>query len=177
MIGNVGSGKTTWVRKFMSEALERGEKWVVISKDAIRFMFGGGEQYIYDVELEEIVEAVTMRMFEGLLEKKCNIIIDETNMRAEVRNRFLSYLFLDSCPPELLFYEVTAVVMPSLPKEESLRRKSLANYGQDQSIWEKVWERKLSLYEPPEYDEGFDHILFRIDSDILDFEVGRDANS
>ena len=43
LVGNIGSGKTTWIKKFLKKT--KG-KYVVVSRDAIRYMMGGGK-YIF----------------------------------------------------------------------------------------------------------------------------------
>ncbi len=150
MIGNVGSGKTTWIKKFVKE---NKEEWLVVSKDALRTMLGGG-YYKYDESLEPFIDELSKTAIQRLLSSDKNIIIDETNMDILTRADLVDIV-------ESYTNNITAVVMPTISKEISMVRKSLkeTNYGYAVSVWEEIWERKSSKYIKPDKYEGFDYIL------------------
>ena len=47
LIGNIGSGKSTWAR----EKVKSTPRTIIVNRDALRTMVGGGE-YIFDKEME-----------------------------------------------------------------------------------------------------------------------------
>ncbi len=153
MVGNVGSGKSTWIKKFLANCED--EKWVVVSKDAIRWMLGGGDKYLFDPDcLEKFIDAQTKEMIRSLIRNSVNVIVDETNEDVLSRRSIL-----DLVPPGV---ETTAVCMAFVPKEESLRRKSNvdANYGYGSKVWCDVWDKKKAQSTEPTTDEGFDKLLY-----------------
>jgi predicted kinase len=160
MVGNVGSGKSTWIKKFLSEQKDehtgehKDERWAVVSKDAIRWMLGGGDKYIFDENLEDLIELETNEMIEGLLDRGVNVIVDETNGDVLSRRNIFDVTWPD--------IDVTAVCMPFVPRLESLKRKSNpdANYGTSQEVWDIVWRKKNDQFVIPTVDEGFDEILY-----------------
>jgi len=126
MVGNVASGKTTWIKNFLAtqkDLVAEGKScpWAVVSKDAIRRMIGGGE-YVYD----------------------------ENNFET----------FVHDMSKHATACDIIAVVLPKLTKEETLKRKALAenSYGQDLKVWEEVWASKNSKYVEPHEHEGFKEI-------------------
>ena len=151
MVGNVGSGKSTWIKKFLAEQKE--EKWAVVSKDALRFMLGGG-RYIFDPEVfEPYIDHVAKEMIEELQDKDINIIVDETNIDVIQRAAIVRLIWGN--------IETIAVVMPVIDKNESMLRKSKpeTDYGYSIKTWEEVWERKNGKYVEPTKEEGFDEII------------------
>ena len=151
MVGNVGSGKGTWIKKFLSEHTD--EKWAVVSKDALRFMLGGG-RYIFDPEVfEPYIDYVAKEMISDLLDDEINIIVDETNVDAVQRADIIELIWDD--------VKTIAVVMPVIDKNESMLRKSKpeTDYGYSIKTWEGVWERKNGKYVEPHEYEGFDEII------------------
>lgn len=146
LIGNIGAGKSTHVRKLV------GEGYRIVSKDAIRYMLGGGE-YIFDEKLEEVVHKVAIDTLKYLLDKGYSIAIDETNMSKEKRQEYLNHVIH-------FRYVRTALLLPKISKEESVRRRLGSNHGDtSKEVWEDVWEIKNNEYEEPTYDEGFHNII------------------
>lgn len=145
MVGNIGAGKSTVVKQYVDKGYR------VISKDAIRYMFGGGK-YIFDIALEREVDAAVKNATIGLTYAGYNVIVDETNMTINERKDYLHYIRGE--------YKKIALVFPKLSKEESVRRRLQANHGDTtKEVWEEVWERKDKAYEKPTQDEGFDSII------------------
>jgi len=144
MVGNIGAGKSTLVKQFV----ELGYR--VVSKDAIRYMLGGGE-YIFDVALERQVDTIAKSALIELTYAGYNVIVDETNTTSLERKDYLHYIRGD--------YEKTALVFPKISKEESVKRRLQSNHGNtSKEVWEQVWEDKNSSYQVPTKKEGFDTI-------------------
>lgn len=161
IVGNVGSGKSTWIKKFLAEQKDehtsewKDEQWVVVSKDAIRWMLGGGDKYLFDPDcLEYNIEQLSNDMIYNLLTCDVNVIVDETNGDVASRQNILELVFSG--------VETTAVCMPFVDRLESLKRKSNpdANYGYDRETWDEVWRNKNGAFVAPSLDEGFDKILY-----------------
>ncbi len=150
MVGNVGSGKTAWIKGFVKKAFK--DDWLVVSKDALRTMLGGG-YYKYDESLEPQIDYMSKFIIKNLLSLDKNIIVDETNCDVITRS-YVTGLFDKSDI-------ITAIVMPVLSKQRSMIRKSYAdaNYGYPPSVWREIWERKNSKYVKPDKHEGFDYIV------------------
>jgi predicted kinase len=154
MIGNVGSGKTTWIKDFILN--HSRENWAVVSKDAFRRMLGGGI-YVFDPQLEPLIDFWAKQAIQRLLLSGFNVICDETNMDKETRAPYLDLIEIDP-----MGISVYAVVAPRISKEEALKRKSdpSVSYGHSLEEWAEVWERKAGKYEPPTSEEGFDGIYY-----------------
>jgi len=152
MVGNIVSGKTTWIKQ--NRVVER--EYVVLSKDAIRRMLGAGT-YIYDEKLEPVIHESLISMLHHFMRQNINIILDETNMNRDTRNQ---YLFLTkNCSSLGYDYETTAIVVQNPSKEEVLeriirRRNKLEWARTPPEVWMEVWERKQSKFEMPTKEEG-----------------------
>lgn len=85
LVGNIGSGKTTWIKKFLKKT--KG-KYVVVSRDAIRYMIGGGK-YIFDLELEPAVWNSEGKIIEEFMKLKVNIIVDEVGINKKLRKKYI----------------------------------------------------------------------------------------
>ena len=147
MVGNIGSGKSTLVKQLTKQG------YMVISRDALRYMFGGGE-YLFDVDLEPEVFKLEKYALKLLSDFTYDIIIDETNMSAIGRKRYFDIVKDQG-------YTKTAIVMPKFSKIESVERRMEANHGNGTAIvWGEVWERFNNVYVEPTKNEGFDKIIF-----------------
>jgi predicted kinase len=156
MVGNICSGKTTWIKKF----LQTNPDYIVISKDDIRRMFKVGK-YVYDENLEPTIHNITITITYRLLEHDKNVIIDETNLTKLNRQ---SYLNLTKKFSNIGFNcKTIAVVIENTNKEELKRRIALRqndiSWGQGSiEHWLEVWQNKSNKYEEPTIQEGFDEI-------------------
>ena len=147
LVGNIGSGKSTLVKKLTKQG------YMVISRDALRYMFGGGE-YLFDVDLEPEVFKLEKYALKLLSDFTYDIIIDETNMSARGRKLYFDII-------EGKGYTATAIVMPRLSKTESVARRMQANHGTGTAtVWGEVWERFANVYVEPTDKEGFNNIIF-----------------
>lgn len=159
LVGNIGSGKTTLVKQLT----KRG--YIVISRDALRYMVGGGE-YLFDVDLEPEIFRIERYALRVLSDLGHNIIIDETNMSLTIRGRHFD------CVKDKGYRKI-AIVMPKLSKEESVARRMQANHGNGaKEVWGDVWERFDKIYTEPTKEEGFDMIArYTEDDEVWDYLV------
>jgi predicted kinase len=156
MVGNVGSGKSTWIKEFVQRPSEFVENWRVVSKDAFRWMLGGGI-YLFDSRIEALIHSWAITVVEELLTTGSNVIYDETNMDKETREPFIDLVEIDP-----VGIDVYAVVAPRISKGEALKRKAKpsVSYGYSQEEWAEVWERKEGKYEPPVLEEGLSGVYY-----------------
>jgi hypothetical protein len=156
MVGNIATGKTSWIKKYL--ARQQAGSTVVISKDAIRRMIGGGE-YIYDESLEPIIHRLTIDMTLRFMTHNKNVIYDETNESIEIRS---PWLWLTKHKNRIGYdYHTVAAIMPKVEMDVSLNRRmaeSPYTWGCGRDVWEMVWKRKDGLYQEPKRSEGFDEI-------------------
>lgn len=149
MVGNIGSGKTTLVKKILA----KNPNIVVISRDDLRYMIGAGE-YTFNPDLEpHIWEAATDMINSFMRGQVVDLLVDETNVSKGYREH---YLYL----AKKYGYEAVAIVMPYQGKKISVDRRMQDPHGQDGRIlWEGVWEKFNALYEEPTEEEGFNEVI------------------
>lgn len=146
LVGNIGSGKSTWTRK-------NKDLGIVISRDYFRYMFGS-DFYIYKEELEPIIKNIEQFTIELLMQNKHNIIIDEVGINKNERKQYINLA-------KQYNYKVIAIVLTKLSKEQSLiNRMNHDSRGYTKEEWANVWEKFDKMYENPDLNEGIDLINF-----------------
>jgi predicted kinase len=147
LIGNIGSGKSTLAKEYAKKG------YVIICRDALRYMIGGGD-YIFNLELEPAIIDSAIDITLDFMNLGVDIVIDEVNVSKKYR---LSYLAL----AKEHGYNTIAVVLPRLSKEESVDRRMIKSHGvqNTREIWEQVWDKFNKRYEYPSKEEGFYSIL------------------
>jgi len=146
LTGNIGSGKTTQAKKY------RDRGCVILSRDSFRYALGGGK-YLFDYDIEPIIQEIVQVSFMELLELKVDILIDELNTTIKTRKEYIKLAKKHK-------YNIIGVIMPSLNKEESVKRRMTNNHGDtSEQTWELVWDRFNRKFQPPTLKEGFDRIL------------------
>jgi len=150
LIGNIASGKTSWLDKNLPESYS-------ISKDNYRKEFGllVYKNYLYDNKIEPEIDIIIKTVFKISLKLNLSpIVIDETNMKKVTREDYIKL-------GKEYGYKLIAVVFPSGDIEEHVERRYKENY--DISITKKTWRNvfkyKQDNYEAPTYSEGFDQII------------------
>jgi len=145
MIGNIGTGKSTFVKTYEKE-------YIVLSRDKIRYGIGNGN-YVFIPQLEPAIWDGEITLFEGMVNTGINIIVDEININNVFRSRYINVA-------EAADYTITGIVMPHLSMDECVRRRMGNNHGDGtKEEWEEVWTRFNNKYEQPTFDEGFDKIF------------------
>jgi len=146
-IGNIGSGKSTYINRYYSYPPH-----VYISRDSIRYMFGNNE-YLFEQTLEPLVKIINLDMVSLLCSRGRSFVCDDTYITKDDRKRVLSL-------GNMYDYKKTALVFPRLSMKESVgRRMNNPHNIPEQERWESVWKKFDSIYEEPTKEEGFDEII------------------
>ena len=148
LVGNIGSGKSTLVNKL----LKKGYNHIVISRDSLRYMIGGGN-YRFDPKLESMIHDMELKIIETCMKNKVNIIVDEVGINKQMRERYIPCAIKNG-------YTITVIELPYFSKRTSVNRRMKNPHGQfDRKIWNSVWERFNNLYERPSKKEGINKII------------------
>lgn len=146
LVGNIGAGKSTICKKYAKQG------YIILSRDALRYMVGGGK-YLFCTTIEPIIKRAFLQMLSTFMEEGVNIVVDETNVTVNTREKYIQLAKMHS-------YKVTAVVLPRLSKRVSVNRRMRHPHDtNDRSVWESVWEMFNEMYVTPSYKEGFDKII------------------
>jgi len=146
LIGNIGSGKSTYVKQYQ----EKG--YVVVARDQLRYAIGGGT-YIFNLDYEPTIWNTEIYIFRQFARKGVNLIIDEVGLSKEMRARYIGFA-------KKLGYTITTIEMPHLPMAEAVTRRMANPHGQPNwDLWAGVWTKFEGLYEEPTKDEGIDKII------------------
>lgn len=85
-IGVPASGKSTWSKEF----LRKNPNYVRINRDDYRFMLR--DQPFCEVKIEHLITELFYSAIDMALEKKLNIILDNTNVKREYIDNFVAYV-------------------------------------------------------------------------------------
>lgn len=130
--GPPGSGKSTWVEKFM----RKNPEYVQVSKDLIRIDMGllNEGQKGYFPDLEPKIKQTERDQVQKFIELELPIIIDDTNLSCSGRREWME--FIHNLDPDYEF----RVIFFATPLDTCLQRRE----GQ---IPEKVIRDMFSKYE------------------------------
>lgn len=144
LIGNIASGKTTYCSELVLQ------NYVVLSCDALRYMIGN-KKYIFNNDLEPIIQESIFDMYKAFQYTNYNIVVDGTNMSILSRHGFFYHKFAR--------YKIGAIVFKERNMNESVQSCLAINHrNTTKEIWEEVWKRKNSQFEYPTIQEGFNFI-------------------
>lgn len=150
LIGLPGSGKTTWANNFVKD----NSNTVIISSDEIRKELFNNEssQEDNDRVFYEMNKRTLYNLSLGI-----NVIYDATNIARKKRKAFL-----DKVPNYVTkeAHVIWASIMTCVNRDKFRER----TVGQN-VIWKMVCS-----YQPPFFDEGFNHIYYHIDK-VFDVEA------
>lgn len=150
LVGMVGSGKSTWVKNFLSRT---DDEYVIVSSDNHIEDMSAKAGLTYDQGFQKFVGAATGAMksdAKNAFKNGKNVIWDQTNLSAKKRRGILNQV------PDN--YEKIAVVFSASDKDIE-NRLSKRSKEQGKTIPKNVVDSMYSSYEPPQKSEGFDKIL------------------
>lgn len=152
LIGLPGSGKSTWIKKFLSG--KNPDEWVIASTDDILEKWGKEKGLSYNQAFATFnfreVKGQMMADIQNAIKDQKNIIFDQTNMNKKARREKLALL-----PKN---YVKNAVVF-SIPDPELKSRLSKREKETGKSIPAHVIDSMARSYEAPDKGE-FDKIVF-----------------
>jgi len=147
MIGNIGSGKSTWAR----EKVKSTPRTIIVNRDALRTMVGGGE-YIFDKEMEPFIKHASRGVIEEALLEEYNVIVDETNLTKAHRYELIQIVdWVVGSDVRIVF-----VYCPENKRNIQFRSNNLRGYTPE--YWQEVYDHMAEIIEPPSEDEGADEI-------------------
>ena len=145
LIGNIGTGKSTLAKELAKDG------YVIVSKDALRYMIGGG-RYIFDKHIEPIIWDIEIAMIEELMENNFPIVVDSRCINSIMRYYYISAAKRNN-------YKVNAIIMPRVSKEEAVNRRMKNPHGQlDKELWNSVYDKFDKVFEGPTKREKFDEV-------------------
>ncbi len=146
MVGPPGSGKSSYIRKYLPEALR-------VSLDDLRLMLSGRP---FDLRYERIVsvlgDALMRTTLSRLKEWRRDCVYDATNVSRGRRSPILALAQEFSLPAVAVFTDTPMEI--ALARNRRRRRKVPA----------EVVKRFYRLLEPPSVDEGFEEVVVVRDS-------------
>lgn len=146
IIGNIGSGKSTICKRYAKEG------FVILSRDALRYMIGGGT-YKFDFNIEPIIVKSFQKMVKEFLKAKFPIVIDETNVSQKERVKYIKLT-------KKYKYMIIAHQMKRLSQRVSVNRRMKNPHDTpNKKIREEVWQKFDSQYNVPLFKEGFHQII------------------
>lgn len=146
LIGNIGSGKSTYAKKYQKKG------YIVIARDYLRYAIGGGE-YIFNPDYEPIIWKTEMDILRRFMGLGVNIIVDEVGISKSMRKRYID-------ETKRLGYKVIVIEMPHFNMGESITRRMIKNHGnQSADVWKQIWTKFEAQYESPLLTEGIDKII------------------
>lgn len=87
LIGLPGSGKSTWAKQQILKKKELGEEWVRINRDDHRMMLKN--QFVCENKIENLINTLQDQAILAALNAKCNVIIDNTNVKEKYIRHFM----------------------------------------------------------------------------------------
>lgn len=143
LCGIIGSGKSTWARKFAKE-----KHIAIICRDDLRTMIKG--RYVFEEEVEKLVKHLANINIILALSKGWDIIIDETHLTKFKRQETIE--FIRSHPYSVLNGAQFKFVYFS-EKENNVDNRMKSPKGLSRETWETVYERMLASFEEPVINE------------------------
>lgn len=148
LIGNIASGKSTWVQENCVN-----EKVRILSRDNLRYMLGWTD-YVFNPEVEPHIQNIIKASLNTFIYLQDDIVLDETN----ISKRRRSWIF-DHVPKDV--YDIEAVVFPDSGMKKHVERRLQDDpRNLTVAVWESVYHKMHNNYEPPSFDEGFNTITY-----------------
>lgn len=147
LIGNIGTGKTTFAQKYVKKG------YIIIARDQLRYGIGNGT-YIFNRKYERTIWKTELYLYRKFVDLGVNLLIDEVGISKFIRGRYIPYAKKHN-------YKVTGVVMPHLDMNEAVNRRMNNPHQQDnKKLWEGIYTKFEAMYEKPTKKEGFDKIIY-----------------
>ena len=153
LVGPPRSGKSTWANT------NKKETDVILSADQLRLLVYNKRFW---QEREDEVWRIRSVILKMLIQQGKDIIVDETNLFKKRRKDTIDLA-------KSAGYRVECIVFNDYDSIEELNNRAV-NTNQPDLIG--VIERMLSMYQEPNYDEGFDSIVFLGKDENIEKQIG-----
>lgn len=141
LIGNIGSGKSTWARKFVAE----NPNTKIVCADSFRTMFNG--VYKYEAEVDGIIDLCMIAAINLLLRNGWNVIVDTCNFTNQRRKTWLH------CGED----KRVAVMFPTKSREWHVANR-LKNNHKDGTDCGRIYDDNVAAFESVDKSQ-FDKII------------------
>lgn len=151
MVGNIGSGKSTYIKNNLITPD------CSISKDNIREELGGciGVPYVWRKDIESLVDIIAKSIFESLLILQTKIIVlDGTFMTKNSRREAIIMA-------KEYGREIRCVVFDDRGEKVHVDRRMNDDRGFDRAYWVRVYNKMKESYDAPTEYEGFKRIIYK----------------
>ena len=135
-IGMIGSGKSTWAKKFVKDH----PNTKIVSGDDLREMFAG--YYLYDEKFESTLANIIDSIAIELIYDGYDVILDECHLTQLNR-----YSIIKTIKEETFDVRTTAVIFPLNRKAWHLtnRYKNLRGYTKE--LWSEVFDKHDLIFD------------------------------
>lgn len=148
LCGMIASGKSTLARK-----LAKDKNALIINDDDIVTMLHG-DYTSYDEQLKPLYKSIENHILTAAILAGRNVIIDRgVNIKRSSRQRWIQ--LAKSLDQEITALETTK----SIPEVHAKRRFEHDKRGHTYEYWLKVAEYHNSVYQEPDYSEGYINII------------------
>lgn len=147
LVGPTLSGKSTWIKNNLPNIN-------IISRDNIVMELAGTQDYntAFEQVDQKLVDRVLAERLAEANSSQTSTIVDMTNMTIKRRRQTLQYFGEN--------FNKVAVVFPILDSEEYEKRNISRNAAENKWIPPSVIKSMIDSYQQPQYEEGFNNIIF-----------------
>jgi predicted kinase len=143
LCGLIGSGKSTWARKFAED-----KNVAIICRDDLRSMIKG--EYIFEKKIEELVKILATINIITTLSQGWNLIIDETHLTKFKRQEIIELI---KAHPYAIPNGVQFNIVYFAEKEKNVVNRMKSPKGLSREVWQSVYEKMLTSFEEPTINE------------------------
>lgn len=142
LIGTIGSGKSFWSKNYV----EKNSNTVIVCRDNLREMIYG--KYLFLPEKESFIKEITINCVKTALENNFDVIIDETNLTREKREKFIDFV------KEKTNIKFNYRYIYFYPLENAVDKRMESNSrGYTREKWQEVFDQMNKIIELPGVEE------------------------
>lgn len=142
LVGNVGTGKTTWTRKYLKKCNSTSYKnFVALDSDSISTMLSGIGRYYWQESRKELYSELKKVILNTCLKSGYSVIIDGIHATRKHRKVYIDIAHK---------YEADVIIVDFGPGNlGSLERRYNDNRGLSKTRWKRVHRLYQDMYEMP----------------------------
>lgn len=145
--GLMGSGKTTWCKKFLTE----NQNFKCSNRDSIRHCISN---YTFNDENEKLVTVICQDMIRTIIKEGYNLILDETNLNDKTMTKNIE--FIKSVCKENEKEADIEIKDFEISLQEAIRRDKERDFSVGEDVIRKAYKNYI---QPKKQKENVQHIL------------------